>query len=210
MSQPSYQPPPERTLDEQDLDPDPLKQFALWFREVPKAGLVEPTAMVLATADRRGRPSGRTVLLKGLDERGFVFYTNYHSRKARELMENPHAALVFNWPELRRQVCVSGTASRVPREESEAYFRTRPRGHQLGAWASRQGELVSGRQALDEKLAQMSELYRDQEVPLPAYWGGFCLKPDSIEFWQGRPNRMHDRLLYRREGERWVVERLSP
>jgi pyridoxamine 5'-phosphate oxidase len=210
MSRPSAGSAVEAGLKEEDLDPDPIKQFQLWFAEVQAAGIVEPTAMVLATADRQGRPSARTVLLKSVDRRGFVFYTNYESRKGRDLAENPRAALVFNWPQLRRQVCIEGSVTKVSREESEAYFRTRPRGHQLGAWASRQSSVVSGREELDRRLAELELEYRGKEIPLPPYWGGYLVAPDRIEFWQGRANRMHDRLVYRRQGEGWVVERLSP
>lgn len=201
----------EPTLDEQDLDPDPVRQFDAWLADVLAAGIPEPTAMTLATANREGRPSARTVLLKSVDRNGFVFYTNYESRKGRELEENPHAALVFSWPQLRRQVCITGTVSKVSRAESEEYFRTRPRGHQLGAWASLQGEVVASRAGLDRRLAELEERYRDRDVPLPPYWGGFRLAPEIIEFWQGRANRMHDRLLYVRDGgEHWIIKRLSP
>jgi pyridoxamine 5'-phosphate oxidase len=210
MSGPIPQSLSEAGLYEEDLDPDPIKQFELWFAEVQAAGIPEPTAMILATADREGRPSGRTVLLKSVDRRGFLFYTNYQSRKGRDLAENPRAALVFNWPQLRRQVCIEGTVTKVPREESEAYFKTRPRGHQLGAWASRQSSVVSSREELERRLAELEREYQGKEIPLPPYWGGYLVAPDRIEFWQGRSNRMHDRLLYRRRGEGWVVERLSP
>lgn len=202
--------PAELALEERDLDPNPIRQFQLWFAEVEASGIPEPTAMVLATADRQGRPSARTVLLKGVDQRGFVFYTNYESRKGKDLAENPYAALVFNWPQLRRQVCIQGRVARVSREESEAYFRTRPRGHQLGAWASRQSSVVSSREELDLRLAALEQEYQGREIPLPPYWGGYRLEPDWIEFWQGRANRMHDRLVYRRDRGGWVIERLAP
>ncbi len=210
MSRPVSQPTAEAALNEADLDPDPIKQFQLWFAEAQAAGIPEPTAMVLATADREGRPSARTVLLKDVDQRGFVFYTNYESRKGKELKENPRAALVFNWLQLRRQVCIEGSVSRVSREESEAYFKTRPRGHQLGAWASRQSSVVSGREELDRRLAALEVQYQGKEIPLPPYWGGYRVTPERIEFWQGRANRMHDRLLYRRQKDGWVLERLAP
>jgi pyridoxamine 5'-phosphate oxidase len=201
----------EPTLDVEDLDPDPYRQFDAWFQEALGAKLTEPTAMTLATASREGRPSARTVLLKGFDQRGFVFYTNYGSRKARELTENPHAALVLHWAPLRRQVCIAGGVSRVSRAAAEAYFRTRPRESQLGAWASRQSEVVESRRVLDQRLAELEARYRDREVPLPPFWGGFRLVPDTIEFWQGREGRLHDRLRYRRDDAgRWVIERLSP
>ncbi|GIW51571.1 MAG: pyridoxine/pyridoxamine 5'-phosphate oxidase [Gemmatimonadales bacterium] len=210
MSRPVPESAAEAGLNEEDLDPDPIKQFQLWFAEVQAAGIPEPTAMILATADREGRPSARTVLLKSVDRRGFVFYTNYESRKGKQLEENPRAALVFNWPQLRRQVCIEGSVSKVSREESEAYFKTRPRGHQLGAWASRQSSVVSSREELDRRLAALEIEYRGKEIPLPPYWGGYLVAPERIEFWQGRANRMHDRLVYRRQGDGWVVERLSP
>ncbi|GBD31224.1 Pyridoxine/pyridoxamine 5'-phosphate oxidase [bacterium HR33] len=210
MSRPVPESAAEAGLNEEDLDPDPIKQFQLWFAEVQAAGIPEPTAMILATADREGRPSARTVLLKSVDRRGFVFYTNYESRKGKQLEENPRAALVFNWPQLRRQVCIEGSVSKVSREESEAYFKTRPRGHQLGAWASRQSSVVSSREELDGRLAALELEYRGKEIPLPPYWGGYLVAPERIEFWQGRANRMHDRLVYRRQGDGWVVERLSP
>lgn len=210
MSRPAPQATAERALNEADLDPDPIKQFQLWFAEAQAVGIPEPTAMILATADREGRPSARTVLLKDVDHRGFVFYTNYESRKGKELEENPRAALVFNWPQLRRQVCIEGSVSRVSREESEAYFKTRPRGHQLGAWASRQSSVVSGREELDRRLAALEAEYQGKEIPLPPYWGGYRVTPERIEFWQGRANRMHDRLVYRRQKDGWVLERLAP
>lgn len=210
MSRPVPQATAEWALNEADLDPDPIKQFQLWFAEAQAVGIPEPTAMILATADREGRPSARTVLLKDVDHRGFVFYTNYESRKGKELEENPRAALVFNWPQLRRQVCIEGSVSRVSREESEAYFKTRPRGHQLGAWASRQSSVVSGREELDRRLAALEAEYQGKEIPLPPYWGGYRVTPERIEFWQGRANRMHDRLVYRRQKDGWVLERLAP
>lgn len=201
----------EPTLDVTDLDPDPYRQFDAWFQEALGAKLTEPTAMSLATASRDGRPSARTVLLKGFDQRGFVFYTNYGSRKARELTENPHAALVLHWASLWRQVCITGGVSRVSREEAEAYFRTRPRESQLGAWASRQSEVVESRRVLDQRMAELEARHRDGEVPLPPFWGGFRLVPEAIEFWQRREGRLHDRLRYRRDDAgRWVIERLSP
>lgn len=194
-----------------DLDPDPFKQFDAWFQEALGAQLPEPSAMTLATATRDGRASARTVLLKGFDQRGFVFFTNYGSQKARELTDNPYAALVFHWQPLRRQVCITGSVSRVSREEADAYFKTRPRGSQLGAWASRQSEVVESRGALEQRMVELEERYRDREVPLPPFWGGFRVVPDAIEFWQGQENRLHDRLWYRRDDAgRWVIERLAP
>lgn len=195
-----------------DLDPNPLEQFRKWLDDVLQAGLPEPNAMTLATADRAGKPSARIVLLKGLDERGFIFYTNYQSRKARELSENPEAALVFYWEKLERQVCAAGRTSRLTREESAEYFKQRPRVSQLGAWASTQSEVLPNRAALEEKMNQLLAQYPEHSpVPLPPFWGGYVLRPERIEFWQGRPNRLHDRFCYtRRQAGDWTIERLSP
>jgi pyridoxamine 5'-phosphate oxidase len=197
-------------LDEAHVDADPLVQFGHWFTEAEAADLIEPNAMTLATADSGGRPSARMVLLKGFDERGFVFYTNYGSRKAGELAGNPAAALVFWWPPLQRQVRVEGTVERVSHEESEAYFRTRPLGSRLGAWASAQSQVIAGRDELERRLEALAERYRDGNVPLPPFWGGYRVHPEVIEFWQNRPNRLHDRLRYRRAPGGWTIERLSP
>jgi pyridoxamine 5'-phosphate oxidase len=194
-----------------DLHPDPLVQFERWFREAATAGVGLPEAVTLATADARGRPSARTVLLKGVDERGFLFYSNYESRKGRELAENPNAALVFHWPqEPRRQVTTAGTVERLSTEESEAYFRTRPLGSRLGAWASRQSEPIPGRDLLERAVAEAEERFGD-EPPIPPWWGGYVLAPHRVEFWQNRPNRLHDRFRYSREGDgAWRRERLAP
>ncbi len=197
-------------LGEASLDPNPFQQFSRWFQQALDAALPEPNAMTLATATREGKASARIVLLKSFDERGFVFYTNYESRKGRELAENPYAALVFHWIELERQVCAAGQVSRVSREESENYFRSRPVGSQLGAWASRQSQVISGREILEDRLKQLEKDYRNKLIPLPPDWGGFRLVPEMIEFWQGRPNRLHDRLRYRLQDQQWLIERLSP
>ena len=198
-------------LKESDLDPSPFKQFDKWFQQALAAGLPEPNAMTLATATSDGKPSARVVLLKGFDERGFVFFTNYESRKGRELSTNPHAALVFYWIELERQVCISGQVSRVSAEESEDYFRSRPVGSQLGAWASQQSLVVSDRKTLEDRLEKLTQEYQSNPIPLPPYWGGYRLAPVMLEFWQGRPNRLHDRLRYSlQSGDQWLIERLCP
>jgi pyridoxamine 5'-phosphate oxidase len=196
-------------LAEDDLAPDWVGQFARWFAEAAAAGLAEPNAMVLATADAEGRPSARTVLLKEYDQRGFTFFTNYDSRKGGELAANPNASLVFPWIAMHRQVVACGAASRVDRAETEAYFATRPRGAQLGAWASPQSTIIAGRPVLDEALAEVARRFPDR-VPPPPHWGGFRLVPRSVEYWQGRADRLHDRLRYRRTEQGWIVERLAP
>lgn len=195
-----------------DLDPDPLRQFIKWLEEAIAASLPEPNAMTIATADQKGRPSARTVLLKGIDQRGFVFYTNYQSRKACEISDNPAVALVFYWDGLERQVCVAGEAARLSDEESEAYFQERPRASRLAAWASTQSETLANREALEEKMNQLIERYPEgQPVPKPPSWGGYLVRPERVEFWQGRPNRLHDRFSYTRQGgNAWTIVRLSP
>jgi pyridoxamine 5'-phosphate oxidase len=197
-------------LDERDADPDPIAQFAKWFGEAQRAELPEPNAMTLATATPDGVPSARIVLLKRADARGFTFFTDYRSRKGQELEANPHAALVFHWGELERQVRLTGRVSRLPRAESEAYFRTRPRESRLGAWSSHQSAVLAGRDALEAKLREAEARYPGEDVPTPPYWGGFVLAPDTLEFWQGRAGRLHDRVRYRRDGGAWRIERLSP
>lgn len=199
------------SLNETDVDPDPLRQFQRWLDEALKAELPEPNALTLATADRTGRPFARVVLLKDCDADGFVFYTNYRSDKGQQLAENPHAALVFLWLELERQVRVEGTVSKVSAAESEAYFRTRPRESRLGALASRQSQVVADRRTLDERYQQLAAQYPDDNIPMPNQWGGYRLKPEMLEFWQGRHGRMHDRLRYRRQrAGGWRLERLEP
>jgi len=198
-------------LKESDVASDPIEQFRSWFDEVLAADLHEPNAMTLATATQEGRPSARVVLLKGFDERGFVFYTSYVGRKSEELETNPNCALVFYWGELERQVRVEGRASRVSEEESDEYFGSRPRGSRLGAWASEQSRPVEGRGALEERLRGLEAEYEGREVPRPPFWGGYQVEPEVIEFWQGRENRLHDRLVYRRsDNGEWGRERLQP
>ncbi|HKV10547.1 MAG TPA: pyridoxamine 5'-phosphate oxidase [Thermoanaerobaculia bacterium] len=202
----------ERTgLSEEDLAPDPVEQFGRWLTVAMEVDPQEFTAMTLATADREGRPSARIVLLKGYDERGFVFYTNYESRKGRDLAENPYAALVFYWASLDRQVRIEGTIEKTSREESEAYFHSRPIGAQIGAWASRQSHPLAHREDLERAVHALEEDFGDGPVPLPASWGGYRVVPELFEFWQGRRSRLHDRLCYVRLPEGgWQIERLFP
>jgi pyridoxamine 5'-phosphate oxidase len=197
-------------LAEADLARDPFRQFEKWFQEAEAAKLTEPNAMTLSTATRDGRPAARTVLLKGFDGRGFVFYSNYESRKGRELHDNPHAALLFPWVALERQVIIEGKVTRVAREESEAYFHSRPRASQLAAWISQQSSVISGRSVLEDGMKTVEQKYAGQTVPLPPHWGGWRLMPETVEFWQGRRSRLHDRLRYRREKDGWAIERLAP
>jgi pyridoxamine 5'-phosphate oxidase len=201
-----------RGLSEADLDPDPTHQFQRWFDDALAAHLLEPNAMTLATATRDGRPSARMVLLKGFDARGFVFYTNYESRKGGELAANPRVALVFFWVELERQVRVEGRVKRVSAEQSDAYFHSRPRGSQIGAAASHQSQIIPGREPLEAHVAELEAAYPGETpIPRPDFWGGYRVVPDIIEFWQGRPSRLHDRLRYGRQpGGSWQIERLSP
>jgi pyridoxamine 5'-phosphate oxidase len=201
----------DRPLLERDADPDPLRQFSAWFDHARQTEIRLPEAMALATATADGAPSLRMVLLKGVDERGFVFYSGYESRKGRELAENPRAALCFYWDPLGRQVRIEGAAEPVAHEESEAYFRTRPRGSQTSAWASAQSEPIASRSALEAAAREVVRRYEGQDVPRPAGWGGYRLVPESYEFWQHRDDRLHDRLLYRREPSGvWGVTRLAP
>jgi pyridoxamine 5'-phosphate oxidase len=197
-------------LTEESLADGWASQFAAWFADASAAGLPEPNAMIVATADGDGRPSARTVLLKGYDADGFVFFTNYESRKGTELALNPYASLVFPWFPMQRQVIVAGAVERVSREESSEYFDSRPRGSRLGAWASPQSRVLPGPEALDANLAAATERFGDGPVPIPPHWGGFRVRPDTVEFWQGRSSRLHDRLRFRRVEGDWVVERLAP
>lgn len=198
------------SLDVPDVDADPIVQFNRWFEDAQRADLLEPNAMTLATATSDGRPSARIVLLKDVDAQGFVFFTDYRSHKAEELEANPRAALVFLWKEIERQVRVSGDVSRVSAEESAAYFRTRPLGSRIGAWASRQSSIIPEREFLERAVLQVKARFPGDDVPLPPHWGGFLLVPYEVEFWQGRASRLHDRLRYRRSEATWEIERLSP
>ncbi len=217
-----------------ELDSDPIAQFNNWFEQaagartsgrlrgflirsykallqIAGAEPMDVNAATLATADKEGRPSARIVLLKGVDERGFIFYTNYGSRKGRELTENPNAALVFYWPEQERQICVAGLTTMLSREESEAYFKSRPKGSRLAAWASKQSEPINDRAVLEERWKELQKQYPGNEVPMPPFWGGFVLAPIRVEFWQGRPSRLHDRFSYVKQPDQsWRIERLSP
>lgn len=198
-------------LDTPDLVPDPIEMFGRWFDDAVEAGLHEPNAMVVSTVSAQGRPSARMVLLKGVDARGFVFYTNYESRKGGDIEANPAVSLLFPWHDLQRQIRIDGVAARVSREESEAYFSARPRESQLGAWASPQSGEVTSRSELDRLFGEVERRFADGDVPLPPQWGGYRVTPELVEFWQGRKGRMHDRLVYRRvSGERWSTARLAP
>jgi pyridoxamine 5'-phosphate oxidase len=200
----------QRRLRRHDLDPDPIVQFNRWLSEAVEAGIKDPNAMTLATVSAEGQPSARIVLLKGVDAGGFLFFTNYESRKAADLAANARAGLNFFWPELERQVAVEGIVHKGTREEAECYFHSRPLASQLGAWASHQSQIVPSRDWLEEKLAGVTEEYAGREVPLPDFWGGYWLVPAAIEFWQGGPGRVHDRLRYLRDGDAWRIDRLSP
>ncbi len=194
-----------------DLNPDPIKQFANWFTTAIETGIGDVNAMSLATAGQDAKPSVRIVLLKSFDEDGFVFFTNYESEKGKQLEANPYAALGFYWIELDRQIRISGKVDKTSRKESQTYFRSRPVGSQLSAWASRQSAVLDGRRVLDARMEEMNERFADKRVPLPPHWGGYRLKPDNMEFWQGRSNRLHDRFRYTRHSDgSWLIERLAP
>ena len=194
-----------------DLDPNPIKQFANWFTTAIETGIRDVNAMSLATAGQDAKPSVRIVLLKSFDEDGFVFFTNYESEKGEQLEANPYAALGFYWIELDRQIRISGKVDKTSREESQTYFHSRPVGSQLSAWASRQSAVLDGRRVLDARMEEMNERFAGKRVPLPPHWGGYRLKPDNMEFWQGRSNRLHDRFRYTRQSDgSWLIERLAP
>jgi len=197
-------------LDVRDVDPDPFVQFRRWFTEAQNAGLPEPNAMTLATATKEGRPSARAVLLKSIDETGFAFFTNFESRKAREIAENPAAALLFFWAELERQVRIEGIIECVSDAESDQYFRSRPRESQIGAWASKQSETLPDRSTLEHAVARLTQQYAGCDIPRPPHWGGYRLLPSLFEFWQGRPSRLHDRIQYLQHSSSWHINRLSP
>ena len=199
-------------LSEADLDSNPIQQFNLWFEQALAADLIEPNAMTLATATADGKPSARIVLLKGVSERGFVFYTNYGSQKGRQLIANPYAALVFHWDKLERQIRIEGKVEKLSSVESLEYFHSRPKASQLGAWTSNQSQVIANREVLEQKLASLQAQYSDEDtIPLPEHWGGFRVVPNRLEFWQGRPSRLHDRLLYDLEADgSWSISRLAP
>ena len=198
-------------VSEKDLARDPFRQFERWFQEAEAAKIVEPNAMICSLANRGGQPSSRMVLLKGFDGRGFVFYTNYESRKGRELAENPRASLLFPWIAQERQVIIEGSVAKLSREESDAYFHSRPQASQLAAWASPQSAVIAGRNVLEEALKTLEKKYAGLEVPMPPHWGGYRVQPNMVEFWQGRHGRLHDRLRYRREQNgAWAIDRLAP
>jgi len=200
----------DRGLKREDMDADPVVQFSTWFSQATELGLHEPNAMTLATVDASGMPYQRTVLLKYFDTEGFVFFTNYQSRKAKQLEQNPRASLLFPWITLERQVIIQGTVEKISTAESLRYFASRPRESQIGAWVSNQSEVITSRKLLMQKLAEIKEKFAAGEIPLPSFWGGYRVVPQMIEFWQGGPARLHDRILYRCEDATWNIERLSP
>ncbi|MEM0993227.1 MAG: pyridoxamine 5'-phosphate oxidase [Bacteroidota bacterium] len=202
----------QSTLERSEVADDPIRQFKTWMEAAIAAAIKEPNAMTLATADASGRPSARVVLLKGISEEGFIFYTNYESQKGKELLENPQAALVFNWLDLEQQIRIQGSVEKIPTAASEAYFQSRPKGSQIGAWASPQSRVIEDRSILEQQVEQLQKTYAEAEkLPRPPHWGGFLLRPQVIEFWQGRSSRLHDRIRYRLDkAQNWVIERLAP
>ncbi len=200
-----------RSLDISDVNEDPIQQFQSWMNEAVASEIREPNAMTLATATADGKPSARVVLLKGIQEEGFVFYTNYESHKAQEMESNPQVALVFNWLDLQRQIRIEGKVEKQSKMASEAYFQSRPRGSQVGAWVSPQSKVIEDRKMLDERVAEVKERFEGEEVlPIPEFWGGYLVRPEAIEFWQGRSSRLHDRIRYRLRDGQWIRERLAP
>lgn len=200
------------SLSEQDVQKNPIKQFDIWFKQTIEAKVAEPNAMTLSTVSAEGKPSSRIVLLKGFDKNGFVFYTNYGSRKGKELEQNSNASLLFFWPDLERQVRIEGKATKIPVQESMHYFFSRPVTSQMGAWASLQSAVIEGRAALEKKFSEIKDQFSGKQVPFPSFWGGYRIEPTEIEFWQGRPSRLHDRILYSltEENQSWSIERLQP
>jgi pyridoxamine 5'-phosphate oxidase len=199
-----------RKLDESNVNSNPVGQFSEWMQEAIEVELLDPNAMTLATADKNGIPSARIVLLKSIDEKGLVFFTNYESKKGKDLSENPKVSAVFFWRELERQVRVAGSVEKISKKESEEYFKSRPYESQIGAWASNQSSEVKSRKLLENKFTELREKYPENKVPLPDFWGGFRIIPDYFEFWQGRPNRLHDRIAYLKEKNKWRIARLAP
>ncbi len=197
-------------VDQGDTDPDPVVQFALWYAQAVDSGIAEPNGFSLCTVSAGSRPSQRTVLMKSYDNAGFVFYTNHGSRKARQIMENNQVSMLFPWYELHRQINIEGEVSRIHDDQSRAYFNSRPRASQVGAWASHQSEAIASRSLLEEQFRGMERKFQDREIPLPPFWGGYRIKPNRFEFWQGRSHRLHDRIVYLRDQGRWKITRLSP
>ena len=196
-------------LNESDVNHNPIQQFNIWLQEAIANLVSEPNAMVLATANKNGEPSARNVLLKSADEKGFIFFSNKQSDKAKDLAENPQATLLFSWLSQHRQVIVKGKVSEISREESNEYFQTRPYGSRISAWVSNQSQVIKNREVLEQKVKEFMEKY-PEEVPMPDYWGGYILKPESVEFWQGRPSRLHDRIRFTKKEKSWIIERISP
>ena len=198
------------SLDEDSVDQNPFLQFDKWFKEAIDAKVHEANAMILSTVNEEHRPSSRVVLLKGFDEQGFVFYTNYESNKSKEIGVNPNVSVVFFWPELERQIRIEGTAERISTKESMSYFFSRPVTSRLGAWASAQSAIIEGRKVLEKRLEELKKQFKGEDVPYPTFWGGYRISPSKVEFWQGRPSRLHDRLLFTRTESNWEISRLSP